>query len=239
MGAPRRVSGAIALLLTLAFVAPATGAHAIAPREQSVGQWAYLCRVQQINTAETITVGADTNPRAPLGDLAPYAARTCATFDAAASSPYDNGYQDYPLSHARPGVIVCAAVLRYGGYWQELAAPYTNSLGGLVVAVRDTPEDTSPDGSGQTYGQNDCNALYGAFSEANVAAGYNPDLMHPLATIQNCEGCGGGGAAPRLGGSLLQLPKTPHSRHPARKPYACVTLTPGQRNTTRLPTCKK
>ena len=199
--------------------------HAAIPHDQNIGVWDYTCRVDQVNTSETITVGADTS--GPLGNVSGFAVRLCNAFVNVAATTYNNGYEVFPLTQSRPGIILCSYVYRYGGYWGLLRPPYINNTGAAIITVRDTQSDVGADNSGRTYGQADCDAIGSQLDQINAQNGYN-STDDPLAPIQSCTACGGGGGGPSSGFSGA-LPKPPKARHPARKPIVCVTNPNGQR----------
>ncbi len=218
----------VALILALAMTMPgsvASHVHAASPRDQNIGQWDYTCRVDQINTYETITVGSDV--RGPLGNLSYFAAGLCNAFLNAASNSYNNGYEMFPLTQPRPGNAQCAYVYRYGGYWEALRPPYADSRGAVIISIRDTPDDTAISGSSATYGQADCGGISAQLDNINAQNGYNT-TDQPLAPIESCTGCGGGGGGPSSGFNGT-LPKPPKAKHPAKKPLHCVTAGNGKK----------
>lgn len=219
----------VALILALAMTAPGgvtLHVHAAVPHDQNIGQWDYTCRVDQINTYETITVGAD--GRGPMGNQSYFAAGLCNAFLNAASNSYNSGYEMFPLTQPRPGTIQCSYVYRYGGYWELLRPPYANSLGADIISIRDTPDDASRADSSETYGLADCYAIGSQLDQINARNGYN-STAQPLAPVETCSQCGGGGAAGPSSGFNGTLPKPPKAKHPAKKPLHCVTAGNGKR----------
>lgn len=212
----------IALALALAMTAPSSltsPIHAAAPHDQNIGYWEYTCRVDQINTYETITVGADVS--GPLGNVSGFAARLCTAFVNVASNAYNNGYESFPLNQPRPGEIQCSYIYRYGGYWQLLQPPYSDIRGATLITVRDTADDTLP-GSSTTYGVADCGSIGSQLDQINAQNGYNT-TDQPLALSQTCVGCsGGGGGTGNAGGFAGTLPKPPKAKRPAQKPLKCI-----------------
>jgi hypothetical protein len=212
----------IILVLALTMIAPSgvsSPVHAATPHDQNVGQWDYTCRVDQINTYETITVGADTH--GPLGNLSYFAAGLCNAFLRVTPTGYNNGYEMFPLTQPRPGNIQCGYVYRYGGYWELLRPPYANSMGAGIITVRDNNDDTAISGSSETYGQADCLAIGTQLDNINAQNGYNT-TDQPLATVESCAACGGGGGSGPSSGFNGALPKPPKAKHPAKKPIKCV-----------------
>ncbi len=200
--------------------------HAAIPHDQNIGVWDYTCRVDQVNTSETITVGADTS--GPLGNVSGFAVRLCNAFVNVAATTYNNGYEVFPLTQPRPGIILCSYVYRYGGYWELLRPPYINNTGAAIITARDAENDLVSDNLGEAYGQEDCFGIGGQLDQINEQNGYNR-TDNPLAPVETCSACGGGVLVPPNGGFAGALPKPPKARHPARKPIVCVTNPNGQR----------
>lgn len=186
----------IALILTL-IVPSSLGTvslvHAAIPHDQNVGFWDYTCRVDQVNTYETITVGADTS--GPLGNVSGFGARLCNAFLNATATTYNSGYEVFPLTQPRPGIILCSYVYRYGGYWELLRPPYINNTGAAIITVRDADNDLVGDNLGNTYGQEDCFGIGSQLDQINEQYGYNT-TDNPLAPVQTCSACGGGVSSP-------------------------------------------
>jgi len=223
-GAPlmsRRVTFTIiSLVLALSMTLPSglvLTISAAMPHDQAVGMWNYTCRVNQINTYETITVGADTSGQ--LGNQSGFASRVCNAFLDASPTTNNHGYEVFPLTVPRPGAILCSYVYRYGGYWELLLPPYARSRGAAIITIRDTTDDIGDSSNAVTYGQQDCNDVGYALNLINLRNGYNV-TDQPLATVEACSACGGGGSL-----STVVLPPPPKPKHPTKKPLTCTTST--------------
>lgn len=212
----RRYIMVAALAALLALSGPARPAHA----DQNLGQWAVTCRAVWGNSTMTITFGSD----------GPWARQACSSVVDNPDS--NNQWAYYPLDQPRPGVVHCAEIYTYGGYWLKERYPFTQGYSGAAqIAVRD---DVAYDGT--DLSATACGSVIGAADVYNENHGYNTSDA-PLAPIQQCNGCGmgGGGGGGPVAGNIGQLPGSLKAKRPARKPKTCYTNKP----TRSIPLCKK
>lgn len=218
----RDTSLALVLMLAMSVVSPmGSPARANALHDQNVGVWDYTCRVDQVNTYETVTVGGDTS--GPLGDVSGFARGLCNAFLRVRPDQFTQGYEMFPRDQPRPGDIVCSYVYRYGGYWQTLRPPYAINRGAAIITIRDTGNDALTSDSSVTYGRADCASIGNQLDGINYQNGFNT-TDHPLATFQECSDCGGiGGGGGPSAGFAGTLPTPPKAKKSAKKPLHCVT----------------